>query len=158
MFEKNIVDHSERLNIPVLRVPDKVIIVRGLPIRKKTAFDFSASVDSIATYFDAKVETDSKTFGLKSRVFHEKKIHQWSYLSKFKDGGAVCGYLIWFVSIGKIVWASVDCIKDAMSREEKSITADTKGVVVRDDCDPIDLRAFTKRDREWIITNFQSKP
>jgi len=147
-FESNIVKHSDILNIPCLKIPDKVIPIKGKIVRKKVAFDFAACVQGLGVFFDAKVESTANTFGLKSRVFHEKKMHQWAALSRFNDGGAICGFLIWFVSKGKIVWANVDSINAALSRGEKSITSDTIGVIVIDDSDPIDLRILTQKDRD----------
>lgn len=148
LFELNIVKHSKILKIPCVKIPDHIIPIKGKIVRKKVAFDIAACVEGLGVFFDAKVESESNTFGLKSRVFHEKKIHQWSCLSEFSDGGAICGYLIWFVSRGKFVWANVDTINAALGRGEKSITTDTIGVVVTDDSDPIDLRIITKKDRQ----------
>ncbi len=156
-FEKNIETHSRLLKIPCVKIPDKILITRKGTIRNKVAFDFSACVEGMAVYFDAKCESEGRTFGLKSRVFNEKKIHQWSYLTEFNDGGAICGFLIWFVSMNKFVWANVETVKGALARDEKSITPETEGVVVCDDSDPIDLRVFTNKDRQlWKKKHFQS--
>jgi len=156
IFEKNLVTHSRLQGIDVFKFPEDVKVLGKLVIRKKTSFDFVASVGGISMFFDAKVEAANNLFNFKSRIFNDEKQHQWTALKSLKDKDIISGYMIWFKGVGLIAWASVGVIESLVARDIKSINAnDTEkypGVVWQRDDQPINLKFLMMDDiRRWIM-------
>lgn len=149
VFEKNIETHSAYLQIPAIKIPEKVVFAKGRYIRVKSPIDFTACVDGEAVYFDAKCES------IEDRHYFAKELEegrsfkkQWETLARFHDQGAVCGLLIWFKEKGRVAWVDASVLKKAISDGDKSITFDSPGVVSQEDCEPINLRELTKGVRK----------
>jgi penicillin-binding protein-related factor A (putative recombinase) len=130
-------NHSTML----VRIRDDVDVFRGKVIRRKSEFDFAASIDGQAVFFDAKV-TQDQGWNLKEYILAQKKIHQWIALQDAFDKGAVAGYLIWFQQHDTIVWASVPCIRGLMTKGEKALTISSQGVSIQSVNNPINLQGL----------------
>jgi len=89
------------------RIPTGAKIVgKGQVRMQKTPFDFAASINGRAVFFDAK-STGESTFNIGSMVMRTKKVHQFNELTAAYRAGAIAGYLIWFYDLRLITWAPI---------------------------------------------------
>ena len=149
-FEQRVKKESLLQRIPVVKVPENVRVIRGQTIYQKTEFDFCASVDSIAAFFDCKCMAGN-VFNFKSYVLREKKIHQWNNLKSCSENLSIAGYLIYFYDHQRIVWASVPIVQDAMDRGDKALTLSSPGITHQSDSLPVNLRELMKSDRQSVL-------
>lgn len=120
-----------------VRIPTGVkVFGRGKVAMRKTPFDFAASIDGRAVFFDAKTTKES-TFNIGSMVMATKKVHQFNELRAAQRAGAVAGYLIWFYGLREITWAPIDVVAQ---RNLTSIRPTTPGCRSMLDVHKIDFR------------------
>lgn len=118
------------------RIPTGVrVIGKGKVAMRKTPFDFAASINGRAVFFDAK-STSASTFNIGSMVMAVKKVHQFHELSAAFRAGAVAGYLIWFYDLRLITWAPIAVVA---KKNLVSISPQTDGCRSQLDTYKIDL-------------------
>ena len=155
-FESNILSHSKINNLFILKIPEAVRLKKGYrPIRVKTAFDFTASIDGLAMFFDAKCVSTRDSWNYAKYMLDDKRIHQWNSLQEAYDKGNISGLLFWFTQKGLIGWASVPTIRESL-KTETYLGPETAGVVWQSDQIPIDLRSLTREDTCKVKKRFAS--
>jgi penicillin-binding protein-related factor A (putative recombinase) len=145
-YEKRIQEESDLRGYLCLRFPvENRIVNAGFSIKVKSKPDFLVSVGGRAVLFDAKSTQDTR-WNLKENVFRKdnsaNKLHQWHQLVAARDKGTPAGYLIWFKSDNKIVWASVENIEALVQDGHSAITVDSPHVQVINADEPIDVWKF----------------
>ncbi len=150
VFEENIQKHSAYHRISIVKVPERVVIPKGKgPIRLKSPFDFIASIDGEAIFFDAKSESITDKFYFASKLKKEKSLQsQLDKLREFDKNGDVCGFLIWFKEACKITWVPLAVLEANLLSDEAGITWETPGVYTQEHSSPINLRELTKGVRK----------
>ena len=141
-FEKKIGQELNiRPNAYCVAIPNEIRGMYGKrkPIQVVTPFDFAASIDGRAIFFDAKTCGET-TFNLQSLVLRKQKNHQWQELIKARDSGSAAGYLIWFYKYSIIIWASVEDIEEAIKQGKKSLNITHRRSQVDDT--PLDLASL----------------
>jgi hypothetical protein len=105
-FEKRIITESALSRVTCVACgqtvrkigPNKMIAVKG-------NVDFILGLDGNFIMTDAKV-TQDHVWNLKENILHPGKVHQWAQLKAAEALHNRSGYLMWFKTLGKIVWAS----------------------------------------------------
>lgn len=123
-FEKDIeLQLNARPQTYCVRIPNEVrgLHGRGHAVQVRTPFDFAASINGRAIFFDAKTCGEA-TFNIKSLITRDKKKHQLEALTDAANNGAAAGYLIWFYKFETIIWISIDDINNALAKGIKSFT------------------------------------
>lgn len=156
-FENNIRDHSKVYGIFVLKIPESVRLIKGFhPIRTKTAFDFTAGVDGLAVYFDAKCVSERNSFNYDKYLLDKKHKHQWLALQEAWDAGNISGLLVWFPKKGLIGWASVPILRKSI-QHETFLGPETQGVIWQSDDNPINLRLLICQDIRKKLSAFANR-
>lgn len=124
----------------------------------KSKPDFAAGILGLAAFFDAK-STIENTWAIKANVLrhdkHVDKLTQWHDLKSAWDLGNISGYLIWFVNLKKITWASCGTVQAFIDKGETSVRPDLPQVYSQDADKPLNLKVLMahdlKRRQELII-------
>lgn len=153
-FEMRVKRESLIQGTPIVKVPENIQFFHGKLIYRKTEFDFAASIDGVAAFFDCKCMGGS-VFNFKSYVLRDKKIHQWDNLKFCHENSSIAGYLIYFYEHQTSAWAGVETVKAAMDRGDKALTLESPGLKLQPDSVPISLRALLKEDRARVITRIK---
>lgn len=151
-FEMRVKKESLLQRIPIVKVPENVQFFHGKLIYRKTEFDFCASVDGIAAFFDCKCMGGS-VFNFKSYVLREKKLHQWTNLRQCFENSSIAGYLIYFYEHQRIVWAGVEVVQAALDRGDKALNLESPGLIQQLDSEPINLRELMRGDRQRVLNH-----
>jgi penicillin-binding protein-related factor A (putative recombinase) len=140
LFEARIRNEAPLQRVTAIQIPEKVVsLYRKIPIKVKSHVDYVLGIDGKIVVLDAKV-TRERLWNLKKYVTHPGKIHQWAEISNSYSNGNLSGYLIWFVTLEKIVWAPAKSLIKIMEEGSLSIHPGTPGLLSQQDSVPIDFR------------------